>query len=168
MIFADRLAAGRELAAALAQWRGKRPIVYAIPRGAVPMGKVVADALDGELDVVLTRKLQLDGYPGATGRRYGAPIGQVAEEVDGVLEGRGWSILSRPEATGDVTEITIEAVAKSFLLGFPSDVAIRLIDEGTSTYVDMRSASRYGDYDLGDNAARMTWRCIYICMRLKP
>ncbi len=41
------------------------------------------------------------------------------------------------------------------LLGFPADVAIRLIDEGTSTYVDMRSASRYGGHDLGDNAARI-------------
>jgi len=41
-------------------------------------------------------------------------------------------------------------------LGFPSDVAIRLIDEDTSTYVDMRSTSRYGPHDFGDNAARLT------------
>jgi hypothetical protein len=33
---------------------------------------------------------------------------------------------------------------------------VRLTDEGTSTYVDMRSASRYGRHDLGDNAAQIT------------
>jgi len=79
MIFADRLAAGRELAAALARWRGRRPIVYAIPRGAVPMGKVVADALDGELDVVLTRKLHAPGNP---------------EFAVGAVDETGWSYIA--------------------------------------------------------------------------
>ena len=37
--------------------------MLAIPRGAVPMGKVVADALDGELDVVLVRKLRAPQNP---------------------------------------------------------------------------------------------------------
>jgi uncharacterized protein (DUF1499 family) len=34
-------------------------------------------------------------------------------------------------------------------------VAIRLTDEGETTYVDMRSASRYGRGDFGDNARRI-------------
>lgn len=55
--FHDRLDAGRQLAQRLAHLRGQRPVVLAIPRGAVPMGRVIADALDGELDVVLVRKL---------------------------------------------------------------------------------------------------------------
>ena len=33
---------------------------------------------------------------------------------------------------------------------------IRITDEGDTCYVDMRSASRYGRHDLGDNAARIT------------
>ena len=41
------------------------------------------------------------------------------------------------------------------VLALPVDVAMRVTDEGTSTYVDMRSASRYGSHDLGDNAARI-------------
>ena len=101
------------------------------------------------------RKLQHDNYPAATGRRYEAPISQVAEVVEDVLDNRGWQIVSQPEFPADATEITIEAQASSPLLGFPADVAIRLIDEGTSTYVDMRSASRYGPHDFGDNAARI-------------
>lgn len=55
--FEDRDDAARQLARALAHHRGTRPVVLAIPRGAVPMGRIVADALDGELDVVLVRKL---------------------------------------------------------------------------------------------------------------
>ena len=55
--FHDRDDAARQLAAALAHHRGNHPVVLAIPRGAVPMGRFVADALDGELDVVLVRKL---------------------------------------------------------------------------------------------------------------
>ena len=57
MIFANREDAGRKLAEALAAYKGKSPLILAIPRGAVPMGKVVAELLDGELDVVLVRKL---------------------------------------------------------------------------------------------------------------
>ena len=55
--FHDREDAARQLAVALAHFRGAHPVILAIPRGAVPMGRVVADALDGELDVVLVRKL---------------------------------------------------------------------------------------------------------------
>ncbi len=57
MLFHDRLDAARQLAAALAHHRGSHPLVLAIPRGAVPMGALVASALGGELDIVLVRKL---------------------------------------------------------------------------------------------------------------
>jgi predicted phosphoribosyltransferase len=63
MAFENRAAAGRVLAGHLAKYRGQHPLVLAIPRGAVPMGKVVADALDGELDVVLVRKLRAPYNP---------------------------------------------------------------------------------------------------------
>ena len=57
MLFDDRTDAGRQLAKALDDYRGKQPLVLAIPRGAVPIGRVVAEALGGALDVVLVRKL---------------------------------------------------------------------------------------------------------------
>lgn len=55
--FHDREEAARRLAKALAGYAGARPLVLAIPRGAVPMGRIIADALEGDLDVVLVRKL---------------------------------------------------------------------------------------------------------------
>jgi predicted phosphoribosyltransferase len=63
MAFEDRAEAGRLLAQRLEKYRGRRPLVLAIPRGAVPMGKIVADLLDGELDVVLVRKLRAPFNP---------------------------------------------------------------------------------------------------------
>lgn len=55
--FMDREDAARRLAAALGHLRGTHPLVLAIPRGAVPMGRMIADALGGDFDVVLVRKL---------------------------------------------------------------------------------------------------------------
>lgn len=57
MLFQDRLDAACQLARALLRYRGSAPLVLAIPRGAVPMGRVIADRLDGDLEVVLVRKL---------------------------------------------------------------------------------------------------------------
>jgi predicted phosphoribosyltransferase len=62
-LFESRLDAGQRLAKALAAYRGRNPLVLAIPRGAVPMGAALADALQGELDVVLVRKLRAPGAP---------------------------------------------------------------------------------------------------------
>lgn len=79
-LFEDRLDAGRRLAAALAAYKGRHPLVLAIPRGAVEMGGEIANLLGGELDVVLVKKLRAPGSPefavGAvdeTGWTYVAP-----------------------------------------------------------------------------------------------
>ncbi len=62
-MFRDRLEAAERLTEALAAYRGQRPLVLAIPRGAVPMAKVIADRLQGDFDVVLVRKLRAPGQP---------------------------------------------------------------------------------------------------------
>ena len=63
MSFENRAEAGEMLARHLNKYRGQNALVLAIPRGAVPMGKIVADALKGELDVVLVRKLRAPQNP---------------------------------------------------------------------------------------------------------
>jgi predicted phosphoribosyltransferase len=57
-VFTDRLDAARRLARALDKYRGQQPLVLAVPRGAVVLGRVIADALGGELDLVFVRKLR--------------------------------------------------------------------------------------------------------------
>ena len=61
--FDSRADAARQLASALAVYRDRNPLVLAIPRGAVAMGRLLADELGGELDVVLVRKLRAPGSP---------------------------------------------------------------------------------------------------------
>ncbi|GAB2844515.1 phosphoribosyltransferase family protein [Pseudoduganella ginsengisoli] len=55
--FDDRLDAGRQLARQLLPLQLRCPLVLAIPRGAIPIGAIIADALHGDLDVVLVHKL---------------------------------------------------------------------------------------------------------------
>ena len=62
-MFRDRDEAANRLAEKLKSYRGKNPLILAIPRGAVPMGKIIADKLGGELDVVLVRKLRAPHQP---------------------------------------------------------------------------------------------------------
>jgi len=99
--------------------------------------------------------LQRAAFPAVSGRRYGASIDHVLEIVRQTMNAEGWRISSEPSLAEDQTEYEIEAVARPALLPFPSDIVVRLRDEGDSTYVDMRSASRYGRFDLGSNAARI-------------
>ena len=56
-LFRDRADAAQALANSLAAYRGAHSLVLAIPRGAVPMAWDIAQALQGELDVVLVHKL---------------------------------------------------------------------------------------------------------------
>jgi uncharacterized protein (DUF1499 family) len=50
----------------------------------------------------------------------------------------------------------IEAVARSPIMGFREDISIRVVPDGDDSRVDIRSASRYFESDLGSNAARVT------------
>lgn len=75
MLFKDREEAARLLAEKLTRYRGQNPLVLAIPRGAVPMAKIIADALGGEVDVVLVHKLGAPGNPEFA-------IGSVSESGD--------------------------------------------------------------------------------------
>jgi predicted phosphoribosyltransferase len=56
-LFRDRLDAGQRLAQRLESFRDASPVVFAIPRGGVPVGAEIARGLDAELDVVVARKL---------------------------------------------------------------------------------------------------------------
>lgn len=51
------------LAAALAAYKDRQPLILAIPRGGAALGRVLADALGAELDVVLVRKLRAPFHP---------------------------------------------------------------------------------------------------------
>ncbi len=63
MPFQNREQAAHLLARRLEKYRGQNPLVLAIPRGTVPMARIIADSLGGEMDVVLVHKLGAPGEP---------------------------------------------------------------------------------------------------------
>ena len=63
MQFLDRRAAGDELGRAVAEFEPGDPIVFALPRGGVPVGFGVATALHCELDLLIVRKVGLPSQP---------------------------------------------------------------------------------------------------------
>ena len=78
-MFDDRNDAARKLAVRLERYKDRNPLVLGIPRGAVPMACLVADALQGEVDVVLVRKLHAPGNP---------------EFAVGAVEESGWTFIA--------------------------------------------------------------------------
>jgi putative phosphoribosyl transferase len=70
--FADRRAAGRELAERLSSFAAEDPVVLGLARGGVPVAFEVAQALGAPLDVLVVRKIGAPGNP-----EYG--IGAIAE-----------------------------------------------------------------------------------------
>ncbi len=57
MIFTDRESAAYLLLEKLQRYGGKKPIVAGIPRGAMPMAKIIADGLGAEISAVLVHKI---------------------------------------------------------------------------------------------------------------
>jgi putative phosphoribosyl transferase len=81
IVFADRVDAGRQLAARLAHLRGRDVVVLGLPRGGVPVAFEVAKALDAPLDVIVVRKLGVPFQPELA-------MGAIGEEAIEVLDAK--------------------------------------------------------------------------------
>ncbi len=62
-MFADRADAAAQLVARLAHLSDQASVVFGLPRGGVPVARVVADALGAPLDVLVVRKLGVPIQP---------------------------------------------------------------------------------------------------------
>ena len=140
MIFTNRHEAAHLLAEVLADYKGRHPLILAIPRGAVAMGQQLAQELQGELDVVLVRKLRAPFNP---------------EFAIGSIDESGWSYIADYAASAGGTPAYIEQEKQTQLelirqrraqytpLRPPIDPAGRVVivvDDGLATGATMISA----------------------------
>ncbi|MBI4756699.1 MAG: phosphoribosyltransferase [Betaproteobacteria bacterium] len=100
MIFRDRMHAAGLLAKALSGYRGRKPLVLAVPRGGVPMARAIAEDLEGDFDVVLVRKLGAPGNP---------------EFAIGAVDESGWTYVSPDAAWVGAGEEYIERARRQQL-----------------------------------------------------
>lgn len=66
--FKNRTEAGQKLAQALLKYKNKRPLIFALPRGGVPIGFAVAKVLKAPLDTLVVRKIGTPTEPEFGGR----------------------------------------------------------------------------------------------------
>lgn len=160
-MFADRVDAGRRLGARLRRrLRGpgplsrwvcgsgqpvtgdpRPPVVLGLPRGGVPVAAEVARILDGELDVLVVRKIGLPWQPelalGAVGE------GGVRTINEAIVDGSGLSEAELEELTVHA-RAAVEERLRLLRAGRPAvplgDRTAVVVDDGVATGATMRAA----------------------------
>lgn len=141
MRFADRAAAGRELAARLGSRPPGDPVVLALPRGGVPVAHEVARALGAPLDVILVRKLGVPWTPEFA-------MGAIGEGGRRVIDERTVRLAGiRPDTLAAVEHrerAELERRARLYRAGRPRlDLTGRpvvIVDDGIATGATARAA----------------------------
>ena len=140
--FKDRTHAGKLLAQALAAYASRPDVlVLALPRGGVPVGFAVAQALGVELDVMLVRKLGLPGHEEYAMGAVGA--GGVRVVQAGLIES-GLVTEEQIEAASERELGEIERRGRLYRAGRPPPVlegrCVILVDDGIATGATLRAA----------------------------
>jgi putative phosphoribosyl transferase len=133
-MFIDRRDAGRQLAAALAYLAQRSPVILALPRGGLPLGREIADALDAPLDILIVRKL---GVPSNPEFAFGA----VGEGNTVVLDEETMALLGVSAVTRDrlITEAQteIDRRVETYRGGLPlmdfQGRTVIIVDDGLAT-----------------------------------
>jgi predicted phosphoribosyltransferase len=140
MRFKNRDEAARQLAERLNAYKGQNPLVLGVPRGAVPMARIMADALGGELDVVLVRKLRAPGQPELA-------IGAV-DEAGSVLKGAYFNVADEEylrdeiRTQQDVIRARREMYTRAQKAIDPAGRIVVIVDDGIATGSSMLAAIR--------------------------
>lgn len=143
ILYADRRAAGRELAGRLSGLAGKDCVVLALPRGGMPIAFEVAAALNAPLDVFPVRKLGAPGDPEFA-------IGAIAPGGVRVIRDAEVARLGvTPESLARVEEKELAELDRYQALyrgGRPAvsltGRVVVLVDDGAATGATMKAAAR--------------------------
>ena len=161
MIFKDRVEAAEllveKLQESLADLQDKKLTVLGIPRGAMPMARIIADKLGGDLDVVLVHKIPAPMQPelaigsvGVSGEAYRDPaiegwgiseryIQQEAENQVRLLKQRR-TAYGLPETGPDLTDRNVIIVDDGIATGSTMMGAIHEVRAGNPNRVIVAAA----------------------------
>jgi len=145
LMFADRIDAGRRLAAKLKGFKDAAPVVLALPRGGVPVGFEIASAIAAPLDVILVRKI---GAPFQQELALGAIVGNGA--IERVMDS---ALIAELDVSRDYLEKEIAQQSaeidrrRKLYYGArqPADIRDKtaiVVDDGIATGYTMRAAIR--------------------------
>lgn len=140
------------------------PHIYDITTDAVdpPAFKALARLRNGEgtnpaiYAGLYSAELQRQAYPDIEPIDLETPAQRAYQLALRLVQRRKWLIIDEQAPRAPRMIGHIEAVARTPIMGFREDVAIRVVPDGDDSRVDIRSASRYFDSDLGSNAARIS------------
>lgn len=144
MRFEDRHDAGRQLAAKLTAYRGQPDLlVLALPRGGMPVGYEVAQALDAPLDIFIVRKLGVPGHEemamGAIASGGTRVLNQEVVRQLGISEEMLRAVVEREQRE-------LERREQAYRDGSPPpeirDKTVILVDDGLATGASMLAAAR--------------------------
>ncbi|NND15723.1 MAG: phosphoribosyltransferase [Eudoraea sp.] len=128
-MFEDRTDAGHQLAEALLKFKEENVVVIAIPRGGLPLGAIVAKALNAPLDVALSKKI---GHP--INREYA--IGAVSLTNRVLSDTRSISEVYLEEETRRIRSVLKKRHDQYYQNRTPVSLAgktVILVDDGVAT-----------------------------------
>ena len=101
-------------------------------------------------------ELQRKAYPDVAPLQVDLPVRQAYDQITKVITKRKWLVVDARAPSPTRRQGVIEAVARTPIMGFRDDVVVRVTPLSDGSRIDVRSASRYGLHDLGENARRVT------------
>ena len=100
--------------------------------------------------------LQVKAYPELRTLTIERSAEEAFELVEETVRKLRWRVVAAEPPTGRPLKAgTLEAADQTLIVGFTDDIVIRVEGSPTRSRIDVRSASRYGTFDFGQNAARV-------------
>lgn len=137
MRFKDRIDAGKKLADALKEYKGKEVVVYALPRGGVLIGYEIAQYLHAPLDLIIVQKI---GHPYSPEYALGA----VAENGYSIYNEEEINSVDTQWLENEVGEKRQEVTRRRLMYCkgrkpiFVNDKIAILVDDGVATGLTMK------------------------------
>jgi uncharacterized protein (DUF1499 family) len=98
------------------------------------------------------RRPQLKAYPQVQPILLDLDAQESFDATSKAIAANGWEIVEKHAPGGRLGLGHVDAIATSFILGFPSDITVRLRPLAGQTRIDIRSVSRFGPFDFGTGA----------------